>query len=284
MRKGRNFTAVATFFVAAGLVAATAGPALAITTIYGCGSYGGANDYRLGGAVSATNTDACIKINDGRNLDTNGWTITCNRSGGCGPAVECDGSGVNSTIQSNVAVDTINDVAAGTGTFSSGVHNCGTVKDLKITGATTGILWDNAGNNGKAYQRNVILPASGGTGINVSIQDSADLVEENRIDGGSVGIRVYGKSAATGPYVRKNMVRGYSTAGIYNTDSTYFRLQDNVVIEGVDGSVPFDITSANATFTHNICADDRGVSAVSPCSCQLDRLVPPTFGSALDCL
>ena len=272
------------FLMILGLIALNATPAMAVGLVNGCGVFAGTSDWKLNASFASTNADACVTIQGGKNLDTNGKTITCNRSGGCGPAVQCDdASGVSSIIQ-GTSNDTVNDIVNGTGTFSSGVKNCGTVKELKIVNATTGILWTNAGNNGKAYQRNVIQSPAGGTGINMTLLDAADVIENNRIDGGSVGIQIAGKSSATGPMVQKNMVRGYTYAGLYSTDRTYFRLENNVVVEGSDASVPFAISSGHASFTHNICEDAGGATIGAVCSCELDDLVPPAYPNTLSCL
>ncbi|HXC51203.1 MAG TPA: right-handed parallel beta-helix repeat-containing protein [Candidatus Limnocylindrales bacterium] len=284
MKNERSSMMLAAFFAMVGLIGGSASSAMAVGLITSCGSYGGSGDWKLNGAISSTNADACITMTNGKNLDTNGYTITCIRSAGCGPAVQCeDGSGVTSIVQGTVN-DTVNDIVNGTGTFSAGVKNCGTVREMKIVNATTGILWANGGNNGKAYQRNVIQSPAGGTGIDMVLLDSSDVIENNRIDGGSIGIHIVGRSSATGPLIQKNMIRGYTYAGINNTDTTYFRLTDNVVIEGGEDSIPINAVYANATFTHNLCEDDGDIGGTAPCSCQLDRMIPPAAGSTLSCL
>ena len=212
-------------------------------------------------------TGECLFVMDGYDLDFNGKTITCSPSSGttCSPAVLCNSSGVDSIIQDSSGGSATANLS---GAFTTGVHNCGTVKNMKIVGAQNGIV---STLNGKDYFQNVIQPAAGGTAIDVLLQDGLDRIYDNRIDGGAVGIEIVGKSSATGPKIDNNVIRDSTTVGILNSDSTHFRIEDNTIVEGARA---FNVLSTNASFSDNICEED--ISAGSGrCSCELDRLMPP---------
>jgi hypothetical protein len=229
-----------------------------------CGNY--FNDLTLSSDVTmpANNTSPCILMQAGKKLNLNGWTIKCASGSPCAnqPAVACADYNGGLAVNSVIYGGTID------GNFSIGVDNCGTVRDMKMTGPTTGIRYSS---NGKDYYRNVIqLTGTTGTGIDVKLEDSTDTIHDNRIDGGGTGIKVIGKSgSATGPRVYQNVIRGFATYGLRNADSTYVRFEESVMIEGLPGSTGVSIQSGNATLSGLVC--EKG----SQCSCELDKVQAP---------
>jgi len=233
--------------------------------------------------ITYNGSASCLEVKNGRNLNLNGYTITCQTGYSCGQAVTCpttDGLNVGSLIQSTIGNDGGHtDI---TGGFAVGVKNCGSVKNLKIVGATTGILFNDAGTNGQDFTGNVIAPSTTGTGIDVQIADAGDMISDNLITGGNVGIFLrLGRSVALGSQVKENILRGYGIAGIQSTitSNDYFRIERNSIIEGGAGSVPFDIAGSHPTYDDNVC-EDEGPSPASPprCECEMDRMTATTAG------
>lgn len=218
-----------------------------------------------------TGSGPCLEVKDGRTLNFGPYTITCSASS-CGQAVLCSGASESDAI---VTTGTNNDSTTNiTGPFVAAVKNCGTVKNLKIAGAATGILFDDSG-NGKDYQANVIDPAAGGTGIDVKLGDATDSVQDNRITGGAVGIFLReGRNTTTAPLVRDNIIRAYTDAGIKSTvtSNDYFRIETNAITDGGTGSAAIDVDGLHATYTNNICQDAGDVANPERCSCQLDKV------------
>lgn len=270
----RILPAALSLALAAGVSLAAAGVAAA-GNVYSCGTISGSNAV-LQSHVTFTGSAECFKVTGGYNLSLNGYTVTCQNGYNCGPAVECDTTGgthLTSVIQGKTN-DTVTDIS---GNFSAGVKNCGTVKNLKIVGAGTGVLFDDAGSDGKAIFSNVIEPKAGGTGIAAKMKDNTDSINDNRITGGAIGIQLLeGKSAADGAWVRQNILRKQTTAGIQCTltSDDYFRIHQNLVTEGGDGSVPFDIATNHASSDDNICED-----AGARCECSMDEFTVATVGS-----
>jgi len=220
---------------------------------------------------------ACLQLPNGVSLNTSTFTITCQAGYTCGQAVKCLTGGLSNVIQSTVNNDTITNVS---GSFTTAIHNCSTVRNLKIVGATTAILYDDSSTNGDDYTGNVIEVTSGGAGISVKVEESGDLVSDNRITGGDYGIRLLsGRNQSSGPYIRENIIRGFADAGIYSTvtSSDYFRITKNTMINGLPGSVAMDIAGTNGVYTDNICEDATGTTA-GRCECDVDNWDLTTVG------
>jgi hypothetical protein len=255
-------------------------PAEAATTITTCNqTYTGTVDLVLdpaGSAIEITydhDDPPCVVVKNGINFDFRGYKIRCVPGAGytsCqSPAIKCEGTSVaNSNIQDGLdgANDSDSEHLNIEGPAAIGVLECGTVQKIKMDGPLVGISV--SGTNGKLYQKNVIWPSPNGTAMDLVLQDNTDRVTDNRIDGGNYGIKIVGKSSTSGPQIDHNVIRGYRVGGIYNADSTFLRFQDNTVIEGGPSSVPFQIGTANATYSDNIC------EVAGPCDCFLDRLTP----------
>jgi hypothetical protein len=271
MRISRYFRRIILSSVAPALIAFTWSQASA-APITGCNATTNVDNYLDADITYDSSIEACVKVRDGKNFDFRGHTITCTETGTstCGPAVLCDGnSPANSVIQDTYTGSNDSDLQHRNiiGPAATGVSDCGTVQKLKIVGAVTGI--SASGTNGKNYLKNVIAPATGGTGINVTLQDGTDNISDNRIDGGNFGIKIVGRSVATGPKIDHNVIRGFTRLGIENADSTYVRIENNAILEGGIYSSPISVLSPNATYVGNICESG------GPCSCEADNLIPP---------
>ncbi len=272
MREGitmRNVRIVALFVAAIGFLSHV-GVAGAASPITACGQNPGSVDLYLDADISYDwNDAACVTVRDGHSLDMKGKKITCVPGAGqtsCqNPAVLCTGSSPTNSLIKDIENDD-NDPTNIEGPASIGVSECGSVQDLKIDGAITGIRA--TGSNGKSYQSNVIWPSDHGTALDVVLTDGTDRITNNRIDGGNYGIKIVGRSTATGPKIDHNVIRAFSVNGIFNGDATYVRIENNVVVEGGPSSVPFLVQSANASYVHNTC------EAGGPCECELDYLSP----------
>jgi hypothetical protein len=261
-------------------VTALADSAGAATTITTCNqNYTGTVDLVLDPAGTATeitydhDDPPCVVVKNGINFDMHGYKIRCVPGAGhtsCqNPAIQCEGTSVaNSNVQDTM--DGTNDNDSNhlniEGPAAIGVKECGTVQKLKMDGPLVGISV--SGTNGKVYQKNVIWPAELGTAMDLVLLDNTDRVTDNRIDGGKYGIKIVGKSSTSGPQVDHNIIRGFRISGIFNADSTYFRLEDNTVVEGGPSSVPFQVETPHATYSDNIC------EVAGPCDCRLDYLTP----------
>jgi len=240
--------------------------------INACNTATNVDNYLSADISYSSSISNCLTVRDGHNLDLRGHTITCTETGSntCGPAVLCDGtSRENSVIQDTYIGNSDSDGQHRNiiGPASSAVADCGTVQKLKIEGAIVGITA--TGTTGKNYVKNVIIPASSGTGIDVTLQDAADSISDNRIDGGAFGIKIVGRSVSTGPKIDHNVLRGFTRLGISNADGTYVRIENNALLEGGVYSSPLSITSANVSYTGNVCESG------GPCSCETDNLTPP---------
>ena len=264
----------------AGLATATAASA------YNVSACGALIDASTGNATLQANltyngSAACLQVKDGVNLDLHGHTITCQTGSTCGQAVLCPtvGSNASSLVNSGVGSDTITDIS---GRFTVAVKNCGSVKNLKIVDATTAIFFDDGtSSNGQDFTGNVIESHTGGTGIDVKIEDSGDTISDNRITGGDIGIHlIKGRSVANGAYVRDNIIRKAAVAGISCslTSNDYFRIETNAITDGGSGSVPFSLSGTHATYTSNICEDEGAVDN-GRCACEMDRFDLNTVGT-----
>lgn len=262
-----------TFLVASSL----AGPRIAVgaVDIDDCGqaintSTGNA---RLTGNITWNGTGTCLQVSNGKHLDFNGFTITCQAGSTCGAAVTCatgDGLHTGSLIEAPTNDDDNTDI---TGDFVVGIHNCGTVKHMRIVGATTGILFDHASSNAQDTFGNVIHSADGGIGINTKMTDGGDSLSDNLVVGGDVGIFLaLGKNGTTAPQVKENILRGYAVAGIQSTitSNDYFRIFRNTMIDGDEDSVPFDVDGANGDYQDNICETDS--LNTGRCACEMDEM------------
>ncbi|HYC56521.1 MAG TPA: hypothetical protein VEL28_16445 [Candidatus Binatia bacterium] len=257
--------------LAAAMCVAMAGEAAAVNN---CGTIS-ANTSLSGDVTVSGTVGPCFQITGGADLNLNGHKIKCplNMDGtpNCPQhaAIECSTSGsnhVNSIVQGG-AID---------GNFPTAVVDCGTVKEVKITGATNGISWTGT-SNGKDYLRNVIqLAGTTGIGINMSLADADDAINDNRIDGGGTGIKISGRSQANGPRVYENVIRGYTSYGVLNVDTSHVRLEDNVIIEGLAGSDPISVQSTNFVRTDIVCEKDKLAGGESSkCNCELDTYAVP---------
>ena len=259
-----------------GSVGLAATPASAIDISACSGSTISSANAKLIQTLHHSGTTPCLKLGSGKDLDFDQFSIVC-LTGTCGPAVECvttGGDNVDSVVQST---DHTDGAAANiSGSFSVGVKNCGTVKNLRIIDATTGVLFDDSSTDAKAVTGNVIEPAAGGTGIDVKIADSLDSVSENLIIGGEVGILLTkGRSTSPGSQVKSNIIRKSGAAGIRSTITTnnFFVFEKNAVIESDEDSLPLDVAGTNGTYNSNIC-ENEGPIDNNRCACEIDRMDP----------
>ena len=250
-------------------IAVSAAPAAAVQKITSCGTIVSSQNAQLDANLSFSGAGACVELEQGKNLNTNGFTITCTNGSGCGHAVLCDPTDQNNEA-SVVFSSKSNDGGHVdlSGPFTSAVEDCGQVKDLKIVGATTGIQFDDANSDGKKYFRNVLEDVT--IGVSVKMGDNTDRVHDNRIDATGIGVVAIGSSSGSGPRVDHNVIRGFDTSGIFNNDSSHLRIEDNVLVDrGDDAAEALDVSSANASFDNNVCEVD------SDCDCELDELTAP---------
>lgn len=220
------------------------------------------SSYTLTADWETTNdSSACFDMRNGADLNLNGHSITC-IDAACGPAVTCVSASGGNSIHSSVSNDPAHiDIS---GPFATGVQECSDVHDLAIDGAATAISSTAA----DSIDSNVLTNCSTAC-IVATMTASGDRIHDNLIDpNGGNGINFVGRSIATGPQIDHNLIRRFAV-GISNSDSTYMRIQNNIFVEGTGTNDPIGVSSANASYTNNLCATD------AKCTNEYDGILPP---------
>ena len=212
-----------------------------------------------------TTSDAawCFDVRDGVDLDTNGYSITCTDAS-CLGAVSCFHA--NTRVRSSEGSDgTHIDIS---GPFTTGISECTDIEDLAIDGAVTAVSSTRA----DLVANNLITNCSS-VCLSVTMQSSTDRVHDNLIKPyGGDAVSMVGKSTSTGPRFDHNVVMQFDV-GFYNNDTTYIRIEDNLIVDGVGSNVAYSINTTNKSGPAGLCS----VAADPQSFCTSYYEVPP-FG------
>lgn len=210
--------------------------------------------YKLTDSYEATNGNpVCFDMRSGVDLDFNGYSVTCTGSS-CSKVVTC--AAANSRVRnSQSANDGHVDIS---GPFVTGVEDCTDHDDLLIDGAATAIT-----SSRLDTVTNSVLKNCSSTCIVATMTANTDRIHDNLIKP-YVGdaISVVGKSSSTGPQVDHNLIMNCDE-GIYNNDTTYIRISDNIIADCF-GASAIDVNTSNKTLTNNVCASGANCAVHYP--------------------
>jgi hypothetical protein len=264
---GRYFTMAVAAVIAVAVTASDSFATSCDTTVVVTTSTPGVSNgkFTLTSNYTTSNDNSpCFDMRSGLDLDLDGHSITCTDAS-CFAAVTCDTSG--SRIRSSESADGAHiDIS---GPFVTGVSECTDIEDLFVDGSATAVSSTRA----DLIASNVIHTCSD-VCIEATMQSSTDRIHDNLIKPyGGDGISIVGKSTSQGPRVDHNLIMKCEV-GIYNNDTTYVRIEDNIIADCEAPNDPFDIDSTNKTLTNNLCEADA--------LCTNEYGDPPPVGSILD--
>ncbi|HYC53987.1 MAG TPA: hypothetical protein VEL28_03515 [Candidatus Binatia bacterium] len=224
------------------------------------------------GYRTTSETNTCIVLSNGKDLNLNGRHILCDSpSGTCGTAVS--GLAAGSILQGG-AID---------GGFEIGADNVEEVRNMTIDGAHTAVYAPNSGTLTRRVHGNVIRNVFEGIALGGATLPSTAYVMDNFLEaprfltGTALGyeysyagwaISICASTSGNGPRVEKNFIRNFggplleqgdTGGGIVTVDcnfGTFVRVTDNILSNIADDADEIlDFCAPDAVISGNICDD-----------------------------